>query len=108
MKNFLRDDFLNYLDRELLAAMSGFPDIADYNHTLKSLFPLSGFSLFANGAVYKIFAVEPGSIKETFSAMCFTNEVVTMNSTYEKEYLSLTREEFEEIIEFIKDAKIIT
>lgn len=74
---------------------------------LQEIFPESGLSLSSRNCVYQIYSSKAGSINKYFSGFSFTNKVVSLNKLYEKEYLTLTKPEYEKILEFIQNVKII-
>lgn len=98
-----------YLQVELLnAALEQAKTNLSYNLILAQLFPDKGLTLSSDNSIYRLYSAKRGAIGELFGSFNFTNKVVSLRRLYEKEYLSLTEDEYKEILDFIKNAKIIT
>ena len=98
-----------YLKLEILnVALDQIKSRLNYNLSLAQLFPDKGFALSSDNSIYRLYSAKRGAIRELFGSFNFTNKVVPLVSLYEKEYLTLTKAEYEEVLNFIKNAKIIT
>lgn len=75
---------------------------------LDKVFPNKGLSISTFGESHTMFSSVRGGIKESFSTIPFTNQVVKLTKLHEKEYILLSHEEYNLIVDFLKNYEIIS
>ena len=75
---------------------------------LNDIFPAHELSISTFGESHTLFSVVRGGIKECFPTMNFSNQVVKLTKLHEKEYILLTHEEYNLIVDLLKNYKIIS